>query len=143
MNLTPHFTYKECIRSGYAERNKIDNQPSDEELLNISIAALGMEEVRKLLKDLPITVTSWFRNPIVNAGIGGSKTSSHMKGFAVDFVCPKFGTPLEICIKLRDSGLKFDQLIEEGTWVHISFDPKMRQQLLTKTNTGYALGIGL
>ena len=141
MNLTSHFTYEECIRSGYAERNKIDNRPSDEELLNISIAALGMEAVRKILGDNPITVTSWFRNQLVNIGIGGSKTSAHMKGFAIDFVCPKFGTPFEICKEIARSGLKFDQLIMENTWVHISFSPKDRNQILTKTSTGFRIGL--
>ena len=47
-----------------------------------------------------------------------------------------------MCRAVAGSQLAFDQLIEEGTWVHISFDPRMRRQVLTKRpEGGYALGL--
>ncbi len=50
----------------------------------------------------------------------------------MDFTCVGFGTPYEICKALMASGIQFDQLIhEKRVWVHISFDPKARQQVLT------------
>jgi hypothetical protein len=42
-----------------------------------------------------------------------------MDGRAVDFTCPAFGTPLEVCWRLHDAGLPFDKLIYEGRWVHL------------------------
>ena len=36
----------------------------------------------------------------------------------------------------QDSEIGFDQLIREGTWVHVSFDPKMRGQILTAKFVG-------
>ena len=47
-----------------------------------------------------------------------------------------FAAPLGICRVIAGSALKFDQLIEEGTWVHISFAPAMRRQVLTKNPAG-------
>ena len=139
--LTDHFTLEEMTISGWASRNKISNTPTKDEYDNLLIAAEGMEKVRNILGNKPIIVTSGYRNTTVNAGIGGSKTSAHMKGYAVDFVCPRFGTPIEICRQIEKSGLKYDQLIQEGTWVHISFDPRMRNQILTKTPTGFKQGL--
>lgn len=139
--LTEHFSYAEMTVSGWASSRGVENTPSQEQYNNLLVAAMGMEEVRSILHNNPIRINSGFRNPKVNAGVGGSKTSDHMTGFAVDFVCPKFGTPLEICKAIAASGLKYDQLIQEGNWVHISFSPKMRQQNLTKNGSGFKQGI--
>ena len=99
---------------------------------NIKIAAEGMQKIRELL-DNPIFISSGYRSPKLNKAIGGSATSAHCFGYAVDFKCPNFGAPYEVTKKIIDSGLKFDQIIWEGTWVHISFAPTMRQQKLTAT----------
>jgi putative chitinase len=54
-----------------------------------------------------------------------------MDGYAADFVCPDFGTPLEVARAIARSGLTFDQVIQEGAWVHLSFDPLARRERLT------------
>lgn len=130
MNLSEHFTLEEAIRSDTATRKGLDNSPSAEVLANMMEAAEQLEVVRRLL-DAPIQVTSWYRSPKLNTLIGGSATGAHPEGWAIDFRAPGFGTPLEVCRAVRDSGIKFDQLIYEGTWVHLSFAPKLRQSVLT------------
>jgi zinc D-Ala-D-Ala carboxypeptidase len=141
--LSPHFHLTEFTYSQNASRAGIDNTPGPAEVLNLVHAAQGMEAVRTLLHSQPITVTSGYRSPAVNRlAKGSSKTSAHMTGHAVDFICPAYGTPLEICERLAESGLEFDQLIQEGTWVHIAFGPGKRRQLLTKAGGGYSTGIG-
>jgi hypothetical protein len=101
-----------------------------------------MEEIRTLLGDASIIVTSGYRSPFVNKIVGGSLTSAHLNGRAVDFICPAFGTPLEIAKAISASEIAFDQLIYEETWVHISFDPKMRREVLTKRrSSGYIAGL--
>ena len=148
MNLSEHFTLEEAIRSDTATRKGLDNSPSAEVLANMMEAAEQLEVVRRLL-DAPIQVTSWYRSPKLNTLIGGSATGAHPEGWAIDFRAPGFGTPLEVCRAVRDSGIKFDQLIYEGAgsgaWVHISFAPRMRQQVLTaafKANgVSYTAGI--
>lgn len=59
--------------------------------------------------------------------------SRHMRGEADDFIAPTAGSPYEICRRLMDSDIQFDELIWEGTWVHISFafSGKPRRLILT------------
>jgi putative chitinase len=88
-------------------------------------------------------VSSGYRGRALNRAVGGSRTSAHLSGHAVDFNCYGFGDPLAVCRAIAGSDLAFDQLIEEGSWVHISFDPRMRRQVLThRPDGGYRLGLG-
>jgi len=135
MQLTPHFTLEEALRSDAAIENGIANTPTAEHQKNIEYTAKMMERVRAVLGNNAIKVSSWYRNPQVNRIVGGVANSQHALGLAVDFTCPKFGGILEVCIALRASDIPFDQLIwEYGRWVHIGFCncPKPRRQVLTK-----------
>lgn len=121
---------------------EIDNQPPPEVVATLRTTAARMEQVRRLLGGRVITVSSGYRCPELNRAVGGARTSAHLTGHAVDFNCYGFGTPLEVCRALTGSDLAFDQVIEEGAWVHISFDPRMRRQVLTKRpGGGYDLGL--
>jgi hypothetical protein len=134
MKLSEHFTLEEATFSETAIRNRLTNIPSDTVIQTMKQAATKMEVVRTVLGNLPIVVTSWYRSKQVNRLVGSSDTSAHPQGFAIDFKCPKFGSPLDIIKALVDAGVKFDQVIQEGGeygWVHISFDPRMRGQVLT------------
>jgi putative chitinase len=145
MNLSDHFSLEEATHSDTATRLGISNQPNTQQLENMKVAAIGMEKIRELLAS-PINVNSWIRLPEVNVAVGGSKVSSHMDGWAIDFTCKGFGTPLEVCKAIEKSNIKFDQMIyefgEKG-WTHISFAPEMRQQKLTifRPQNKYAIGI--
>lgn len=125
-----YFTLEELTQSDTAVRLHIDNTPPADVVNALHETATKMDQVRDLLKG-PVQVLSGYRNPKLNTAIGGSPHSAHMTGRAVDFVCRSYGTPLQICQKIVSAGIKFDQLIQEGTWVHISFDPQMRNQVLT------------
>jgi zinc D-Ala-D-Ala carboxypeptidase len=129
MKLTEHFSLEEFTLSSKALSMGIENKPTPEHLENLRNLAERMEEVRALF-NVAIEITSGYRNPEVNAAVGGVPTSAHALGHAADFHV--HGIPdLEAAKQLRDSGLEFDQLIyEENRCVHISFDPKLRQQVL-------------
>ena len=130
MKLSEHFTLDEMTFSETAIRKGLDNTPPNDTIMaNLKQTALQMEKVRALLNN-PIKVNSAFRSPAVNVAIGGSLKSHHCLGYAVDFICPKFGTPKEICSAIMKSDIQYDQLIYEGTWVHISFAPSMRRENL-------------
>lgn len=129
-NLSEHFSYAEGTYSATATAKGIDNTPPADILANMTAAASQLEAVREYLNN-PMTINSWYRCPALNAAVGGVPSSAHTQGWAIDFICPPFGTPLEIVDALVKTGIKFDQLIQEGTWVHISFAPTMRQQILT------------
>lgn len=141
MQLSEHFSLEEMTQSQTASRLGLDNTPSDQVTDNLRATCEKFEAVRDLL-GLPITVTSGYRSPAVNKAVGGVGTSAHCEGWAVDFICPAFGSPYQIAEKIMASGLRFDQLIMEHTWVHIAFAPAMRQQPLTLVaGGGYKPGI--
>jgi hypothetical protein len=119
-----HFTFYEAIDSEKAKKNKIYNIPKSLNVVNnIVTTSLCMEDVRKLLGNNPVIVTSWYRCWTLNDFVGGSETSQHPEGKAVDFVCPKFGSIKEIYDAIRHSDIMYDQLILEPSWIHISFNP--------------------
>jgi hypothetical protein len=120
VQLSPNFYLSEFVESDKAVRLGIDNTPDPMSVQNLFKVAALLEEVRKLLGGLPILVSSGYRCPRLNAEVGGSLASDHLRGAAADFRCPGFGTPLQIASAIAKSGIKFGQLIWEGTWVHIS-----------------------
>lgn len=131
MNLSEHFTLEEMLASAQGDRKGISNVPTQDVIQHLRITAEGLEKVRITLGSSPIHILSGYRCPELNRAVGGASGSAHMFGWAADFLCPTFGTPLEICKALVSSDLEFDQIIYEGTWVHVSFDPKMRKDVLT------------
>lgn len=135
MSLTDHFSIAELSHSATAERMGIDNTPPDSMTTPLFVLAVGLEQVRKLLGDRPLHIESGYRCPALNAAVGGSSNSAHMQGYAADFTCHEYGTPLEIAQTIVASAIPFDQLIQEGTWVHISFAPAMRRDVLTAHRT--------
>jgi hypothetical protein len=134
---SPHFTLAELTVTRHG-----DNSPPAAVVDRLKrVTAPAMERVRTVLGDRPITVTSGYRSPPVNAAVGGVPTSAHLGGYAVDFLCPAFGPPRAICEAISRSMLDFDQLIQEGKWVHLSVDPRMRREVLTKDGAGFSPGL--
>lgn len=138
MKLTDNFTLEELTFSQTATRKGINNEPSEKVKANLQILAQGLERVRAILL-CPIYISSGYRSPALNRAVGGAAKSAHMDGYAADFTSPRFGTPNDIVRTLKRLGIKCDQCIQEGTWVHISFAPSMRNQFMTATfNNGVA-----
>jgi zinc D-Ala-D-Ala carboxypeptidase len=130
MKLSPHFTLEEMIFSQYAVRHGIDNNPSIEQIENLRALCINLLEPLRELVSRPITVTSGYRSPLVNRGIGGSATSQHMEGRAADIIVQGL-TIQELYERIRDSQLPYDQLIQEfDSWVHVSYAPRLRRQAL-------------
>lgn len=131
MKLSLHFTLEEAVFSSTAVRLGIDNTMPGGMLQNMMSAAEQLEEVRTLLGSRKLHVDSWYRCFELNKAVRGSSMSAHTKGWAIDFTCAEFGSPVEICRAIIASPLEYDQLIMEGSWVHISFEPAMRLDKLT------------
>lgn len=159
MKITEHFSYEELRRSDTATRLGIENTPPSNVKAAAADAAGGMEKIRALL-GTRIQITSWYRSEALERlltkkdfegwcfrhgkNIGTLELldaawkeyfsrKGHPTGYCVDFVAPTFGSPRQIVKAVKGSGIKFDQIIEEGTWVHVSFDPRMRGEVLTAT----------
>ena len=131
--LSMHFTLNEFTISQTATRKGIDNTPSAPVIERLRMLAATLERVRGLLGNSPIRISSAYRCKELNRAIGSGDSSAHLLGYAVDFTCPIFGTPKEVAQEIAASNIKFDQLIYEGTWIHLSIDPRNRRELLTAT----------
>ena len=119
---SPHFSIEELTFSETATRKDIDNTPSDEVLDNLLITAWSMENVRELLNNNPILISSGYRCLELNTLLGSKPTSAHTRGLACDFTCPKFGDPDDIVDAIFRSDILYDQIILEfDKWVHIAF----------------------
>lgn len=131
MKLTEHFSLEEFSRSTTAKRLKIENKIPDHLMANIQFTANKLELVRKVLAH-PIIITSGYRCPALNTQVGGSPTSAHTKGLAVDFHCA-YGNPKQICQRLITAGVEFDKIIQEyNQWVHIEFShSNQRRRVVT------------
>ena len=132
MQLTPHFTLEELTVSDTARRKGIDNSPTPAHLRNLRRTAALLEEIRALF-GVPLEITSGYRNPRVNALVGGVPTSAHALGLAADFHVQGIDD-LEAARRVRDSGIVFDQLIHEaGRCVHVGLPAAgkpLRRQVL-------------
>lgn len=81
------------------------------------------------------SVTSAFRTLKENDACGGSLTSQHLTGDAVDLK-PLDCSVEDFILKIKNSRFKFDQLIQYRSFVHISFarGRKPRQMELNFTD---------
>ncbi len=146
MNLTVNFTLEDLTYSATAERLGLDNTPTAAVLANLRLVAAVMERIRALVGGKPIVVHSGYRSAQVNQAVGGVETSAHCRGLACDFVCPSFGTPIEVALAIFKSDIEYDQLILEYGWVHVGLAQEgsvFRREALTKRSpeTPYESGI--
>ncbi len=125
--ISDHISYKEATRSITAKRLGIDNSPTLEHTYNMQILAEKVFEPLREHVGKPICINSMYRSPELNKAVGGSITSQHCKGQAMD-IDDKYGhaTNAEMFEFIRDN-LSFDQMIwefgnsENPDWVHVSY----------------------
>jgi len=136
MQLSKNFKLNEFTASQTATRKGIDNTPAAPIIERLRMLANTLEQVRTLLGDNSIRISSGYRCLALNRAIGSGDSSAHVQGYAVDFTCPNFGTPKEVANKIAQSDIKYDQIIYEGTWIHLSVDPRNRRDVLTANFKG-------
>lgn len=128
MQISKHLTLDELTKSATAEKMGIQNVPNQRQIDNLKIIANEVFEPMREHFGVPIKVTSGFRIGHLNVAIGGSMTSQHCGGQALD---------LEATGKIKNADLfnylintDFDQLIwefgdeKEPDWVHVSYVAK-------------------
>lgn len=153
MQLSTNFSLAELTFSSTATRNGIDNSPPAEIVSALTATAAGLELVRALVGH-PLHVDSGYRcealekmlcakdfrgwcerrglSPNTDNWPAYFATKAHPQGYAADVVCDAM-SPAEMVKLVVGSGIRFDQCIMEGDWMHISFAPEMRQVVLTAT----------
>jgi len=131
--LSENFTLEELVSSQTATRKGIPNTPNPQQIQNLQALCKNVLERIIGVIGQRFHVNSGYRGAQLNAAIGGAKASKHLEGKAADIVCPAIGT-LQMFKAIVQSDIVFDQLIFEGTWVHISYEPvKNRQEILKAT----------
>lgn len=142
MKLSDHFDLEEFTRSDTASAHGIDNSAPAPIVEKLTRLANTLERVRAVLGH-PLTITSGYRSPGLNAAVGGVGDSAHLHGLAADFVCPGFGSPREVCRELarHAAALDFDQLIHEhfgaADWTHFGLrDDVSRHMAFTMDGAG-------
>jgi hypothetical protein len=128
--ISEHISLKEGIKSRTATRLSIDNTPKSLDLVNMkTVAEKVFEPLRKFVGG-PIAINSFYRSPKLNSAIGGSTSSQHCDGCALD-IDDTYGhkTNAEMFQYIKEN-LDYDQMIWEfGTdvqpnWIHISYVSK-------------------
>jgi len=143
--ISEHVSFKEGIKSHTATRLNIDNAPSDLDLVNMKIIAEKVFEPLREFVGGPIAINSFYRSPKLNSAIGGSTSSQHCSGRALD-IDDKYGykTNAEM-FKYIQCNLDYDQMIWEfgdvnnPDWVHVSYvseDVNRRRCLIAYKENG-------
>lgn len=153
-----YFTLQECFRSETARQRGLDNTPGAEHAAHLT------ESVEQLIDPLReawevfcrtnalgtpcIRISSGYRGAALNRAVGGSATSAHCHGYALDLI-PHNGRMMEFKRFCRDflKDRDFDQLISEGEdehgrprWMHVGYKSprgEQRRQFLTMRNGKY------
>jgi len=139
MKLSRNLSLGEFTNSQTAKRRGIDNTPTEEHLEAAKVLAENIFQPIREHFGCPIYISSGYRSEALNEAIGGSKTSQHSKGEAIDIDMDHRRGPEneEIFFFIRDN-IDFDQMIWEfgdadrPDWVHVSYnsDGKQRGQIL-------------
>lgn len=126
------FTKSELTRSDTARILKIDNTPTPEASAALDALMWNVLDPIRRMWGKPIIVNSGYRCPKLNAAIGGSATSQHMKGEAADITADDPTKNKELFDMIAQSAIPFDQLIDEKNyrWIHVSYRPNGRRNIL-------------
>ena len=146
--LSPHFTLGEVTKSRHTE---VYNIPSHVAIENLKRVCGWLEELRRrynlryVLRSVsppkggekdteePIIINSGYRSPQLNRKVGGSTTSNHLTGCAVDIRVAGIEQALRYAVILMDyadeTKQDYDEILIEknrygAIWVHFAVRPK-------------------
>jgi hypothetical protein len=141
IHLSEHFTLGEVTKSRHAE---VYNIPSHVAIENLKRVCSWLEELRRRYnlryvlcseKDTeePIIISSGYRSPQLNRKVGGSPTSNHLTGCAVDIRVAGIEQAMRYAVILMDyadeTKQDYDEILIErnrygAVWVHFAVRPK-------------------
>jgi len=142
--ISKYVTYSEVTKSNQATALKLANIPNATQLNNLRLVCSNVFDKVREHFGKPIGISSGFRSVELNSKIGGSKTSQHCEGKALDIDGDIFGgiNNKELFFYIKENCI-FDQLIWEfgsenaPDWVHVSYNEgKNRGQVLRALKVG-------
>lgn len=129
MKISKYVDISEVTSSDTAKRRGIDNSPTPEHLENLKVTCIEVFDKVREHFGVPIYISSGYRSAALNKAIGGSATSDHNNGKALDLDQDGKGngvTNRQVFDYIKDN-LEFDQLIWEfgssqnPDWVHVGY----------------------
>ena len=139
--LSEHFSFDELTHTSKYELLEANRQSAKAFMKQLKYVVGTLEEIREVL-EVPLRVTSGFRNNALNKAVGGSPTSGHTKGLCADFI-PIGMDVIEaftIIQTNRDKCPSLKKCIYESVngskWLHIETktEANQPQQFFTTTN---------
>jgi zinc D-Ala-D-Ala carboxypeptidase len=138
MQLSTNLSLAEVTRSETAKRRGISNMPTAEHIENFKKLAANIFQPIREHFGKPIIISSGYRSAELNKAIGGSLSSQHCSGEAIDIDMDGTDITNKQIFDYIKENLNFDQMIWEfGTdanpdWVHVSFaaNRSQRKQIL-------------
>ncbi len=137
--LSPHFSFEELTTTAKAAdlngdgvatvAEFVDQNRSEAKEFRPSLTRVAMELLEPIRNGLgkPIKVNSGFRGFTLNKIVGGSMTSQHCRGEAVDFDVEGYEDRAGMIAVIQwvlDSKIPFGQLLLERGCIHISLGEK-------------------
>ena len=134
MRLSKNFTLHEMCYSSTALRRGIDNEPSKEGILKLTLLATSLlQPLRNAVG--PLRITSGYRSPELCLALGSKISSQHAKYEAIDLQYVRRGKMDNLAIynALIELDLDYDQCIlefgdateyidpENPAWIHLSW----------------------
>ena len=118
VRLSPHFMLTEFLKL----EKYPDNIPTVQQISNLIYGCRNLLEPARQAIGCPIIINSGFRNPRVNALVGGVKNSQHLLGLAAD-IRPKDPRQFQRLVNFLRACEHTDQLLTGNGWLHISWSP--------------------
>ena len=143
MKLSPNFTLAELSVTDTG----LVNSPTVEALSNLAkLTTTILQPLRDMLGK-KVYVNSGYRSVEVNKRVGGEALSAHLTGRAADIWVAGM-TPYQLAKFIQDSGLPYDKVIQEPSWVHVQIakegrEPRGQEILARRVNGKMQYTFGL
>lgn len=138
MKISNYTTIEQACKSETAIRKGIDNTPNQEQLEAMKLLCEKVYDPLCKTIGRALPYTSFFRSTKLNKAIGGSSTSQHCKGEAIDIDCDGTNITNKTIFELLKSQFDTDQIIWEfgnndnPAWVHVSFSKNGNRGIVLK-----------
>lgn len=135
-----YFQLSEFLKSETAMTLGIENFPSWDEVEKMNKFANEVLDVIRSHWGQPLLLSSGYRVPTLNAAVGGSPTSDHQNGLAVDIKLPtwskrKLSELYHLIYEMTEQGtIEIDQVIyyRGKKIIHIGVGKRLRKQFIVK-----------